>query len=460
MIDKLKNIFTIPDLRRRIFYTFGLLLVYRLGAHIPTPGVNSEALYELFQQQGGQLLGFIDMFSGGALSRLTIFALGIMPYISASIIIQLLTVVWPYLEELNKMGPEGRKKITQYTRYGTVGICIVQSVGISLWIEKVQGGRLVLEPGWSFRLMAVLTLTTGTIFIMWLGEQITARGIGNGISLIIFSGIVVRLPSAIVSTISDLRGGTVSLFTILLLSAFMALVIAFIIFVERGQRRIPVQYAKRVVGRKLMGGRNTHLPLKVNTAGVIPVIFAASVIMFPPTIAQFPGFREIEWIRALANQLTYGMPLYVLFYGTAIIFFTFFYTSIVFNPVDFAENVKKHGGFIPGIRPGRRTAEFIDRVLTRVTTGGALYLAAVSILPMFLMSGFKVYPLPFIGTTLSQWLPEFVTQGLGVSFFFGGTSLLIVIGVAMDFMQQLESQLLMRHYDGFLTTGRLRGRRG
>ena len=461
MIESLRNIFSIPDLRKRLIFTFLLLAVYRVGAHIPTPGVNGEAVAEFFERFKGGVFGLMDLFSGGALRNFTIFSLGIMPYISASIILQLLTVVWPYLERLSKEGELGRKKINQYTRYGTVLISAIQALGISIGLEKmrapISGAPIVSHPGWSFRLMTVLTLTTGTIFIMWLGEQISARGIGNGISLIIFAGIVARVPNAVITTFGDLRSGNLSLFKFLLIGLFMVLVIAFIVFVERGQRRIPVSYAKRVMGRRVYGGQSTHLPLRVNTGGVIPIIFAVSIVMLPQMVVTF---IKKPWAQTIASYFRTGEPLYELIYVIAIIFFCYFYTAIIFNPVDVADNLRKYGGFIPGIRPGRRTAEYIDFILSRITFGGALYLSAVAVLPTFLMYGFKVGSIPVIGPWLDAHLPMWVTEGLGVRFYFGGTSLLIVIGVAMDFMQQVESQLLMRHYEGFMRKTRIRGRRG
>jgi preprotein translocase subunit SecY len=383
-----------------------------------------------------------------------------MPYISASIILQLLTVVWPYLEKLSKEGELGRRKITQYTRYGTIFLSVVQAMGIAFFLERqtnVAGGLpLVYHPGLAFRLMTVLTLTTGTCFIMWLGEQITERGIGNGMSLIIFSGIVVNFPRSVMQTIEQIRTGQLGLISMLILLVVMALVIAGIIFVERGHRRVTVQYAKRVVGRRMYGGSSTHIPLKVNTGGVIPVIFASSILAFPATIAQmFKG----PWSEAITNQLGIGMPLYNLLFVSGIIFFAYFYTAIIFNPDDVAENMRKYGGFIPGIRPGKRTAEYIDTILTRITLAGAIYLAIIAIIPQFLLSGFKVAPIPFIGDWLDANLPRFITQGMGVLFYFGGTSLLIVVGVAMDTVQQVESQLIMRHYDGFMKKTRIRGRR-
>jgi len=462
MIESIKNIFAVPDLRKRVLFTLGLLGVYRIGNHIPTPGVNTEALAMLAEQTRNTMFGMYDMFSGGSLSKAAIFALGVMPYISASIILQLLTVVWPYLERLSKEGDLGRRKITQYTRYGTILIAVVQSLGIAVWLESqtqiIGGLPLVYTPGWGFRLMTVLTLTAGTTFIMWLGEQITERGIGNGMSLIIFAGIVAQLPSAVIATLGQMSTGQIGLIRILLLLVFFVAVIAAIIFMERGNRRVTVQYAKRVVGRRMYGGSSTHIPLKVNTGGVIPVIFASSILAFPATIAGM--FQAGSWGDAIIRQLSYGMPLYNLFYVSGIIFFAYFYTAIIFNPDDVAENMRKYGGFIPGIRPGKRTAEYIDTILTRITLAGAVYLALVAILPEFLLVGFKVAPIPFIGESLDAMLPRFITEGLNVQFYFGGTSLLIVVGVAMDTVQQIESQLIMRHYDGFMKKTRIRGRRG
>jgi preprotein translocase subunit SecY len=445
-----------------VLFTLGLLAVYRVGGHIPTPGINPEALAILVDQAKNTMFGLYDMFSGRNLSQMTIFALGIMPYISSSIILQLLTVVWPYLERLSKEGELGRRKITQYTRYGTIVLSVVQSLGIAFFLERtteIAGGLpLVYNPGWGFRILTVLTLTTGSAFIMWLGEQITERGIGNGMSLIIFAGIVVGLPRAAFVTFDQLRTGQMGLFRLIALVILMVVVIAAIVFVERGHRRVTVQYAKRVVGRRMYGGSSTHIPLKVNTGGVIPVIFASSILAFPATIAQM--FSEDSFMRRVSEQLAWGMPLYNVLYITGIIFFCYFYTAIIFNPDDVAENMRKYGGFIPGIRPGKRTAEYIDTILTRITLVGALYLAAVAILPEFLINGFKVAPIPFIGERLDAILPRFITEGLNVQFFFGGTSLLIIVGVAMDTVQQVESQLIMRHYDGFMKKTRIRGRRG
>ncbi|OGF61661.1 MAG: preprotein translocase subunit SecY [Candidatus Fischerbacteria bacterium RBG_13_37_8] len=442
--------------------TFALLAVYRMGAIIPTPGINVDAMKEFFSQMGGTFLGMIDLFSGGAFSNFSIFALGIMPYISASIILQLLTVVIPQLEKLSKEGELGRKKITQYTRYLTAALTLFQGFGMAYYMEGYGGAQIVLNPGWSFRLMTMITLTTGTVFLMWLGEQITERGIGNGISLIIFAGIVVRFPNAIIQTIRSVQIGSIKGHVLIILLAMMIGVIAVIIFVERAQRKIPIQYPKRVVGRKMYGGVSTHMPLKLNTGGVIPIIFAASLIALPQTVAQFirvPSLQPyVDWI---VRNMTLGMPLYNFIYIGAIVFFCYFYTAIIFNPVNVAEDIKKYGGFIPGIRPGKKTADHIDSILTRLTLVGAIYLTAVAILPEFLMTGIKLDTLPGgLGNFMSRIMPSALLNGLGVPFYFGGTSLLIVVGVAMDTLQQVESQLIMRHYEGFTKKGRIRGRRG
>jgi preprotein translocase subunit SecY len=462
MIDSLRNIFQVGELRNRVLFTLGMLAVYRIGNHVVVPGVNTEALALLADQARNTMFGLYDMFSGQNLSKMTIFALGIMPYISASIILQLLTVVWPYLERLSHEGELGRRKITQYTRYGTIFLSIVQAAAIALFLERqtnIAGGLpLVYHGGWGFRLMTILTLTTGSALVMWIGEQITERGIGNGMSLIIFAGIVVGLPRAVLTTFDQLRTGQMGIIRLLLLVVMMVVVIAAIIFMERGQRRVTVQYAKRLVGRRMYGGTSTHIPLKVNTGGVIPVIFASSLLAFPATIAGV--FSNGGWVQKLVTQLAYGMPLYNLLYVTGIIFFAYFYTAIIFNPDDVAENMRKYGGFVPGIRPGQRTAEYIDTILTRITLVGAVYLALIAILPEFLITGFKVAPIPFIGERLDAVLPEWFTQGMNVTFYFGGTSLLIIVGVAMDTVQQVESQLIMRHYDGFMKKTRIRGRRG
>jgi preprotein translocase subunit SecY len=462
MDNALTNLFAIKDLRNRVLFTLSLLGVYRIGSHITTPGINQEALLILAEQTRNTMFGLYDMFSGNNLSQMTIFALGVMPYISSSIILQLLTVVWPTLERISKEGELGRRKITQYTRYLTLALAIVQSLGIAVFLERqteIAGGLpLVYDPGWGFRFLCVLTMTTGTMFVMWLGEQITERGIGNGMSLLIFAGIVVGLPSAVLTTFDQMRTGQISLLRIVFLLIMMVAVVGAIIFVERGHRRITVQYAKRVVGRRQYGGSSTHIPLKVNTGGVIPVIFASSILAFPATVAVM--FESGSWGRAVTDQLAYGMPLYNLLYVSGIIFFAYFYTAIIFNPDDVAENMRKYGGFIPGIRPGKRTAEHIDTILARLTLVGACYLAAVALLPEFLLTGFRVAPIPVIGDRLDALLPQWFTQGLNVQFYFGGTSLLIVVGVAMDTVNQIESQLIMRHYDGFMKKTRIRGRRG
>ena len=424
------NIFKIPELKKRIFFTLALLVVYRIGVHVPVPGIDSVALAEIFDRAKGTILGIFNMFSGGALERLSVFALGIMPYISASIILQLMTVVIPHLERLKKEGEQGRKKITQYTRYGTVILSIIQGFGISVGLERMGA---VIDPGWGFRIMAVITLTAGTAFIMWLGEQITERGIGNGISLIIFAGIVARMPTAIGNTFRLVSTGAMGIFPVVILVVLRIAVVAAIIFVEQGQRRIPVQYAKRIVGRRMYGGQSTHLPLKINTSGVIPPIFASSIMMFPATIASF---ITVAWIQDIVASLAPGNLVYELMFVGLIFFFCYFYTAVTFNPVDVADNMKKQGGFIPGIRPGKRTADYIDRVLTRITLGGAVYVSAVCVLPSILITKFNV------------------------PFYFGGTALLIVVGVAIDTVAQMESHMLSRHYEGFLkkSGSRVRGR--
>ena len=461
MIDSFRNIFAIPDLRKRLLFVFALLAVYRLGCQIPTPGVDAVALQSFMQANAGSLFGFLGTFTGGALERMTIFALGIMPYITSSIVLQLLTVVWPYLEKLSKEGEMGRRKITQYTRYGTVAVSLFQSATLALWLQGQSAGELKLVPtesqGLPFVLMTMLTLTTGCAFVMWLGEQISERGIGNGISLIIFAGIVVGLIPAIFQTFQRVKTGSMAPIVLVILIPFMLAVVAFIVFMERAQRRIPVQYAKRVVGRKVYGGQSTYLPLRVNTGGVIPVIFASSILTLPNMLGQMV---QNEWIKQIVDYLNYGKPLYYLLTVAGIVFFSYFYVSIIFNPADLAENMRKHGGFIPGIRPGKRTAEHIDRVLSRITLIGALYLSAISLLPSFLLSGFDVAYLPWIGPKLETIVPQWISTGLGVPFYFGGTSLLIVVGVCMDFVQQVESQLVMRNYEGFMKRGRIKGRRG
>lgn len=435
MLGGFSNIPKIPELQKRILISLLLLSVYRIGAHVPTPGIDSIALAAFFEQARGSLLGLFDMFAGGALSNFSVFSLGIMPYISASIILQLLTIAIPHLERLSKEGEAGRRKITQYTRYGTVLLSVIQGFGIAVGLENMAGptgASIVLEPGWSFRLMTMLTLTAGTAFIMWLGEQITERGIGNGISLIIFAGIVCRAPAAIFNTFRLLSSGEMGIFFILILTVMMIGVVGIIVFMESAQRRIPIQYAKRVVGRKVYGGQTTHLPLKVNTAGVIPPIFASSIIMFPATLANFIAH---PWMKVISAALVPGRMAYELLYVGFIVFFCYFYTAVVFNPVDVADNIKKYGGYIPGIRPGKKTAEYIDTVLSRLTFGGAIYVSAVCVLPSMLISNFNV------------------------PFYFGGTALLIVVGVALDTAGQIETHLLTRQYEGFLKKGRLAKRR-
>lgn len=435
MIEAFQNIFRIPELKKRVLFSLAMLAVYRVGCHIPTPGIDSQALSHFFKQAQGTLLGLFDMFSGGALERLTVFALGIMPYISSSIIFQLLTVVVPAIEKLSKEGESGRKKIIQYTRYGTVLLSVVQGMGISIGLESMRGpaGELVVPaPGWHFRIMTVITLTAGTAFIMWLGEQMSEKGIGNGISLIIFAGIVARIPTAILNSFRLVKSGELSLFVLLLVLAMMFFVIAAIVFVERGQRRLPIHYAKRVVGLKTFSAQTSHLPLKVNMAGVIPPIFASSIIMFPATVGNF---IDIPWVQTAAKSLTPGNLAYNIFYVAFIVFFCYFYTAVTFNPIDVAENVKKHGGFIPGIRPGKETSEYIDKVLTKLTFAGAIYISLVCVLPSILIGKFN---LPF---------------------YFGGTALLIAVGVGMDTVSQIESHLITRSYEGFMKGVKIKGRR-
>jgi preprotein translocase subunit SecY len=459
------NLFRIQDLRNRLFFTLGLLAVYRIGAHIPTPGINTEVLAELFKQSAGSVLGIFDLFSGGNFRRLTIFALGIMPYITSSIILQLMTVVFPYLERLQKEGELGRRKITQYTRYLTILLSIIQSTTIAttLQAQTYAGQPLVYHPGIGFILLTILTLTTGSAFIMWLGEQISERGIGNGMSLIIFVGIVVGLPNAIYDLYEKVKTQAWGAFTplaVILLLALMVAVVAFIVFVEGAQRRIPVQYTKRVVGRRVMGGQSTYLPLRVNSGGVIPPIFASSLLAFPATAALMLGSRW-PYIKRGADLLKWGEPLYTLLYISMIIIFAFFYVGIVFNPTELADNMRKNGGFIPGIRPGRSTSEYVSMILKRLTFIGAVYLAIVCLLPEWMIAGIKLNHLPYWlgGDWFDRHFPQWILNGLGVAFYFGGTSLLIVVGVAMDTVQQLEAQLVMRNYEGFARKGRLRGRR-
>lgn len=435
MLGGFKNTASVPELRRRLIFTFLMLAVYRVGVQIPTPGINGEALSAFFAKNAGTLFGMFNMFSGGALENFSIFALGIMPYISASIIIQLLTVVVPQLEALSKEGEAGRHKITQYTRYGTVGLSLIQSMFISTGLEGMSGPggeAIVISPGWEFKIMTMITLTAGTAFIMWLGEQMTERGLGNGISLIIFAGIVARMPAAVVNTIQMVSAGEMNALFLLFLLILMVVVIGVIIFFETAQRRIPIQYAKRVVGRKVYGGQSSHLPLKINVAGVIPPIFASSIMMFPATIG---GLIQIDWVQRVSALLNPGTIYYYILYVGFIVFFCFFYTAVTFNPVDVAENLKKHGGFIPGIRPGKKTADFIDKALTRLTVIGAIYVSVVCVIPTVLISRYNV------------------------PFYFGGTALLIVVGVAIDTISQIESHMVMRNYEGFMKKGRIKGRR-
>jgi preprotein translocase subunit SecY len=436
VFEKVQSIFKIPELRRRILFTLALLIVFRVGAYVPVPGIDAAALGEALARTKGTLLGLYDMFAGGAFSRATIFALGIMPYISASIIMQLLTAVIPYFEKLQKEGDEGRKKITQYTRYGTVVLAMVQAYGISIFLENMPVATatpIVPSPGIAFRLLTMVTLTSGTVFLMWLGEQISDKGIGNGISLIIFTGIIARYPNDFIRTFESLRVGSLKLFTLIFLMALMVLIVAGVIVMTQAMRKIPVQYAKRVIGRRIYGGQSTHIPLRVNTAGVIPIIFAQAILMFPSSIATF--FGKIGFMETFSSYMSPDSVIYNVLYGIIIVFFAYFYTAIVFNPQDLADNMQKYGGFIPGIRPGKRTAEYIDRVLTRVTLPGAMFLAFIAILPSIFIYKFQA------------------------PFYFGGTGLLIVVGVALDTLQQIESHLIMRHYEGFLKKGKLRGRR-
>ena len=463
MFEKIANIFRIPDLRKRVLFTLGLLAVYRIGAHVPTPGINAESLMQFFNQNAGSALGLFDMFTGGNLRKLTVFALGIMPYITASIIFQLLTVIYEPLAKLQKEGELGRRKITQWTRYVTVLLAIVQSGAIALTLTNTQTGQaMVTMPRYEFLPLCILTLTTGTAFIMWLGEQITERGIGNGMSLLIFTGIVVGLPRGIYELYDKVRTDAWGAFTVpavAILVVGMIAVVAFIVYVERSERRINVQYAKRIVGRKMMGGQSTHLPLKVNSGGVMPVIFASSILSAPLLFANMQFVQNHDFTRRLTEALRPGEPFYELIYCAAIVFFAYFYISIVFRPDDIADNMRKYGGFIPGIRPGKRTSDFINDVLTRLTLVGAVYLIIISIIPTLLISGIHLNHLPLLGEFIDR-LPTWVTNGLGVNFYFGGTSLLIVVGVAMDTINQVESQLIMRHYEGFSPkSGRVRGRR-
>ena len=460
IFEAIANAFRIPDLRRRLLFTLGLLAVYRFGGHIPTPGININRWEEFFSRNSGSIFGFFDLFAGGNIRRLTIFALGIMPYITASIILQILTVVVPTLEKLQKEGELGRRKITQWTRYLTVILAMIQSFGIATGLQSMEG-NIVIHPGFGFTLLTMISLTTGTAFIMWLGEQITERGVGNGMSLIIFAGIVVGLPGAIGNIYTNVfvthEWGIITLVVIL---AMMIAVVAFIVLVERGERRIPVQYAKRVVGRRVMGGQSTHMPLKVNAGGVIPVIFASSILAFPQTIAGFPFIKSSPWLSGMLGSIRHGEPLYVLMFVALIIFFCFFYVSIIFNPNEAADNMRKYGGFIPGIRPGRNTSDYMNNILTKITVVGGLYLSILCLIPDIMISGIHLQHLPLVGNFIDTYFPRFILEGLNVQFYFGGTSLLIVVGVAMDTVNQIEAQLIMRHYEGFTPrAGRIRGRR-
>src|SRR5215469_13871964 len=460
MLEKFLNIFRIPDLRKRVLFTLGILAVYRLGAWIPTPGVNTSAIERMFDQQGGSALGLMNLFGGGNLRRMTIFALGIMPYITASIIFQLLTVVDEPLTQLQKEGELGRRKITQWTRYLTVILGAVQSIGIAFILQRTPG--LVLNPGFGFDLMTILTLTTGTAFIMWLGEQITDRGIGNGMSLLIFAGIIAGLPRGIGDLINKVQTsawGSLTIFAILLIVAGMIAVVAFIVFVERSERRIPIQSARRIVGRRMMGGSSSHLPLKVNSGGVMPIIFASSILSAPLLFGQVEWVQNNKFLQPVIQALAPGYPWYVLLNALAIVFFAYFYVSIVMKPDDIADNFRKSGSFIPGIRPGKRTSDFLNDILTRITLVGALYLFLIYLVPTWMISGIRLDKLLLVGGFFER-LPNWVTHGLNVNFYFGGTSLLIVVGVAMDTINQVESQLIMRHYDGFSPrSGRIRGRK-
>ena len=461
-IEALANVFRIPDLRKRVLFTLALLAVYRIGAYIPTPGIDTNRFQDFFMRNAsGGFLGYFDLFSGGMLRRMTIFALGITPYITSSIILQLLTVVVPTLEKLQKEGELGRRKITQWTRYLTVGLAIIQSIGIAVALQS-SDGNFVLNPGFGFLALTTLTFTAGSAFIMWLGEQITDRGIGNGMSLIIFTGIVVGLPRAIESMYTNtFVTHQWPVLQTLAIVVVMIAVVAFVVLVERGERRIPVQYAKRVIGRRMMGGQSTHLPLKVNAGGGIPIIFASSLLALPQTFLQFPIVKNNHWLASTLGALGGAEPLYYIAFVLLIVFFCFFYISIIFNPTEAADNMRKYGGFIPGIRPGKNTAEYMDKILSKITVVGGLYLAILATIPSILIQGIKLQRLPVVGNFIDAHFPRWLLDGLGVTFYFGGTSLLIVVGVAMDTVNQVEAQLIMRHYDGFTPrSGRQRGRRG
>jgi preprotein translocase subunit SecY len=460
LFEAIGNVFRIPDLRKRLLFTFGLLAVYRLGSYVPTPGIDTARWLDFMKSTQGSIFGLFDLFAGGNIRRLSVFALGIMPYITASIILQLLTVVIPTLEKLQKEGELGRRKITQWTRYLTVGLGIAQSFGIAMGLQGMSD-NIVVHPGLGFVLLTILSLTTGTAFIMWLGEQITERGVGNGMSLIIFTGIVVGLPNAIQNIYMNVFVTKEwNIFELALILVMMVAVVAFIVLVEMGERRIPVQYAKRVIGRRVMGGQSTHMPLKVNAGGVIPVIFASSILAFPQTIANTTFAKNNSWLMSILNSIKYSEPLYMLLFVALIVFFCFFYVSIIFNPNEAADNMRKYGGFIPGIRPGRSTSDYMNTILTRITFVGAIYLSILCLIPSIMISGIHLQHLPLIGGFIDQHFPRFLLEGLNVQFYFGGTSLLIVVGVAMDTINQVEAQLIMRHYEGFTPrAGRIRGRR-
>ena len=460
LFEAIGNVFRIPDLRKRLLFTFGLLAVYRLGSYVPTPGIDTARWLDFMKSTQGSIFGLFDLFAGGNIRRLSVFALGIMPYITASIILQLLTVVVPTLEKLQKEGELGRRKITQWTRYLTVGLGIAQSFGIAMGLQGMSD-NIVVHPGLGFVLLTILSLTTGTAFIMWLGEQITERGVVNGMSLIIFTGIVVGLPNAIQNIYMNVFVTKEwNIFELALILVMMVAVVAFIVLVEMGERRIPVQYAKRVIGRRVMGGQSTHMPLKVNAGGVIPVIFASSILAFPQTIANTTFAKNNSWLMSILNSIKYSEPLYMLLFVALIVFFCFFYVSIIFNPNEAADNMRKYGGFIPGIRPGRSTSDYMNTILTRITFVGAIYLSILCLIPSIMISGIHLQHLPLIGGFIDQHFPRFLLEGLNVQFYFGGTSLLIVVGVAMDTINQVEAQLIMRHYEGFTPrAGRIRGRR-
>ena len=457
--EAIANVFRIPDLRKRVLFTLALLAVYRLGGGVPIPGIDATRFEDFIRQNAGSVFGMFDLFSGGMFRKLTIFALGIMPYITSSIILQLLTVVVPYLEKLQKEGEIGRRKITQWTRYLTVMLALIQAALIAIGLQSAQQG-FVRNPGFGFILMTMLTLTTGTAFIMWLGEQITERGIGNGMSLLIFTGIVVNLPNAMFEIWTKMQTGDWNVLHIAVILAMMIAVVGFIVLVERGERRIPVQYAKRMVGRRVMGGQSSHMPLKVNAGGVIPVIFASSLLAFPQTALSLQVVKDSPFLSGLLSSIGGGEPMYYILYVLLIIFFCFFYISIIFNPNEAADNMRKYGGFIPGIRPGKNTADYMEKILSRITVVGGLYLSILSLLPMIMIQGIKLQHIVGIGVWIDTYFPRWLLDGLGVTFFFGGTSLLIVVGVAMDTVNQVEAQLIMRHYEGFTPrAGRIRGRR-